>query len=355
MTATDGHDSINFDRLMTEINEEVRRRRQAGDFPPGIERELDEVFARFAPKKVSLDDLSDLLAKVEQASFLDSDAPATSLRKGGAVVKATIARGVGWYVRYLAQNVTVFASTVARVLRLLDDKIEVVNERVFRQPAKVAGAAATAPRTPVDLTPWHEFAVQTLSQVSGRVLHTESGGGDLVGALIDAGVDAYGVEPSESMALGSASTALDVRIDEALGHLRSLPDEGLAGLVLSGCVDRMAPFEQLTVAQLINAKVARGGAVIVIGRNPAADSNPDVVAADLAPGRPLHVETWQYLLTRAGLEVQSVRWDDTGPTLEPLDPNVSGAQSFNDSLDRLNRLLFPSATYAVVANRPRAA
>ncbi len=354
MTATDGHESINFDRLMTEINEEVRRRRQAGDFPPGVERELDEVFAQFAPKKVSLDDLSDLMAKVEQASFLDSDAPTTSLRKGGAVIKQSIARGVGWYVRYLAQNTTVFASTVARVLRLLDDKIEVVNESVFRQPSEVAATAAAAPRTPVDLTAWRQLVVDTLSGTAGRVLHTESGRGDLVGALIDAGVDAYGVEPSESMALGSASTALDVRIDAAVAHLRSLPDEGLAALVLSDCVDRLTPFEQLEVAKITAAKTARGGTVIVFSRNPAG-SIADLIAADLSPGAPLHAETWQYLLTSAGLEIRGVHWEDTGAGLTPLDPAVDGAAAFNDHLDRLNEALFPSPTYAIVASRPRPA
>jgi hypothetical protein len=281
MSTTGDQHGIDFDRLTAEINEEVRRRRQAGDFPPGIERELDDIFAQFAPRQVSLDDLGDLMAKVEEASFLDSDAPTSSQRQGGTVVKKTIARGVGWYVRYLAQNTTVFASTVSRILRLLDAKIEVVNETVFRQPAHVAATAAAAPAAAIDLSPWHDVVLEAARHVSGRVLHAESGDGALVGALISAGIDAYGVEPSEALAVGSAATALDVRIDDALTHLRSLPDEGLAAVILSGCVDRMAPVHQLELAALAAAKTARDGVVIVIGRNPSAASIPDVGAADV--------------------------------------------------------------------------
>lgn len=355
MTATDDEHGIDFERLTAEINEEVRRRRQAGDFPPGIERELDDIFAEFAPKRVSLDDLGDLMAKAEEASFLDSDAPTTSLRKGGAIVKKSIARSVGWYVRYLAQNTTVFASTASRILRLLDAKIEVANDTVFRQPARVAAAAAAAPHVPVDLTPWHARAVEVLSAVSGRVLHAESGDGGLVGALIAAGVDAYGVEPAEALAVGSAATALDVRIDDALTHLKALPDEGLAALVLSGCVDRLAPFDQLEVAALAASKTARDGIVIVIGRNPAATSIPDRVVADLSPGRALHPETWRYLLERNGLGVREIRWEERAGGLLPLDAEVRGADAFNAHLDSINHLLFPPQTYAVVAGpRPAA-
>jgi len=348
MTATE-NEPIDFDRLHAEINEEVRKRRQAGDFPPGIERELDEIFAQFAPKKVSLDDLSDLMAKAEEASFLDSEAPTSSFRKGGAIIKKGIARGVGWYVRYLAQNTTVFASTVSRIMRLLDAKIEVINETVFREPARVAGAAASATRAPSDLSAWHHLVVDALQGVSGRVLHVESGDGSVVGALIAAGVDAYGVEPSEALAVGSASTALDVRIDDALTHLRSLPNEGLAGLVLAGCVDRLAAVHQLELVELAATKTTRDGIVVLIGANPAAASPDDRVATDLAPGRPLHPETWEYLLRRNGLHVRATEWEPTPAALEPLDGKVQGAAAFNQHLDRLNHLLSPPPTYAVVA------
>lgn len=351
MTTTPEHQQpLDFDRLTAEINEEVRRRRQAGDFPPGIERELDEIFAEFAPRRVSLDDLGDLMAKAEEASFLDSDAPTTSMRQGGAVVKKSIARGVGWYVRYLAQNATVFASTVTRILRLLDTKIEVSNEVVFRQPAAVDASAATAPADAPDLTGWHAVIIEALKGVSGRVLHAESGDGSLVGALIGAGVDAYGVEPSETLALGSASTALDVRIDDALPHLRSLPDEGLAAAVLSGCVDRLAPFRQLELAKLVAAKTARNGFVVVVGQNPAVGTAGDVVRSDLAPGRRLHPETWKYLLERNGLVATAIHWQETPRPLLPLDERGAGAAAFNENLEHINRVLFPPPSYAVVAS-----
>ena len=41
--------TVDPDRLMAEIEDEVRRKRASGELPADLERELDLVFARFAP------------------------------------------------------------------------------------------------------------------------------------------------------------------------------------------------------------------------------------------------------------------------------------------------------------------
>jgi len=46
---------VDLQQVLREIDEEVDARRAAGDFPPGMERDLDLVFARFAPATTSGD------------------------------------------------------------------------------------------------------------------------------------------------------------------------------------------------------------------------------------------------------------------------------------------------------------
>ena len=55
---------LDLQQVLREIDDEVRARRAAGEFPPGMERELDLLFARFAPPTVSGDNLDGLLEAV---------------------------------------------------------------------------------------------------------------------------------------------------------------------------------------------------------------------------------------------------------------------------------------------------
>ena len=101
-----------------------------------------------------------------------------------------------------------------------------------------------------------------------------------------------------------------MRGDDPLTHLRALPEASLGGLVLSGCVDDRALGEMLEIADRAAAVLAPGGRVVVVSDGPAAWARQtDPVVADLAPGRPLHPETWCHLLGERGfrdLRVDSV-------------------------------------------------
>ena len=44
-------DALDFERLRQEIDADVRAKRASGAYPPGFERELDAVFARYAPPR----------------------------------------------------------------------------------------------------------------------------------------------------------------------------------------------------------------------------------------------------------------------------------------------------------------
>ena len=74
---------------------------------------------------------------------------------------------------------------------------------------------------------------------------------------------------------------------------------GLAAIVLSGCVDRLALGGQLELLDLAMTKLAPDGRLIVLGTDPGAWGRArSPVEADLSPGRPLHADTWVALLER---------------------------------------------------------
>ena len=250
---------IDLGRLQAEINEEVRHRRATGDFPPGLERELDAMFARYAPAGTG-DDFDDVLASAQTQSFIHADVPTSSRRAPFAIIKRALRMAMAWYVRFVAQQVTAFAGTITRAVGLLARRVDAL-ETLTVSPADRAVARR-------DLSPWADIVVTALAGIRGRVLLTECGDGALIRSMLSAGLDAYGVEPSEELTVEAAGAGLDVRTDTAIRHLRKVPDESLAAVVLS--VDTLPTGEVVAIAGRAVDALAPGGTLMVLSAGPLA-------------------------------------------------------------------------------------
>ncbi|MGH9023847.1 MAG: hypothetical protein ACRDV9_12240, partial [Acidimicrobiia bacterium] len=342
-------------------------RRESGDLPAELEHELDVVFARFVPAGAGEEDFEQILDCAASASFLDAAVPVASRVPGGSLIKRSVRKLVGWYVRYLAQQLTTLADILVRGLRSLGLRHEALAERVVdleraapadslvlsMSSSSMSGPLASPrPSGTPDPLSWSDELAEALAGSPGRVCHAESGEGGLVAALRDKGVDAYGVEPAESVAIRSAEAGLDVRPGGALVHLRSIPDGALGGVVLSGCVDRVPAGVKRELVTVAASKTGYGGVVAVVSAHPRSwEHSVPPVEADLAPGRPLHPETWSLLLREAGLEVERVR--EAAPTggLEQLPGDGEANRIMNANLDVLRKLLLGPTSYLVVARR----
>ncbi|MEO6121623.1 MAG: hypothetical protein ABIW46_06550 [Acidimicrobiales bacterium] len=334
-----GTEPIDHPALLAEIDEEVARRRASGELPADFERELDLVFARFAPVHAIGDDFAQVLERAENSTFIDVLAPTGSSLPMVPHVKRVVRKAVLWELRYVAQQVSAFANASVRALRLLGARVD-----------ELEGAAAhqSSPGAPVEPTPdrehWAPVIAAVLAGVTGRVLHSEADDGWLVAHLATAGVDTYGVDPVAR----TAPAGVELREDGALDHLRALPDGALGAVVLSGCVDRLGLGRQRELAALARTKVAAGGIIVILGTDPrsAATGAVDPVAADLAAGRPLHPATWVHLLGAGGrAEVLA------GPRPAGMRPVPGSPPDMAANLSRLDEVLFPPRTYALVARQ----
>jgi hypothetical protein len=135
----------------------------------------------------------------------------------------------------------------------------------------------------------------------------ESGEGTLLGPLRGSGRRVLGVEPRGPAAWRSMTAAAeggepaDVVLSEVGPTLAAMPEASAAGVVLIGCVDRLDLDGQLGLLEQSVRVVVPGGTVVVLVGDQAAWSEGLTPAArDLAPGRPLHPETWKFLLHRSG-------------------------------------------------------
>jgi hypothetical protein len=136
----------------------------------------------------------------------------------------------------------------------------------------------------------------------------EVGDGALVAAARATGRQVVGVEPRGATAwqalispeVGSGP-GTDIAFAEVAAYLRTVPTATAAAIVLVGCVDRVDLAGKVELLDHSLRVVRSGGTVVVLTVDPSAwDEALEVPARDLLPGRPLHPETWCWLLERAG-------------------------------------------------------
>lgn len=305
-------DPIDHSRLLAEIEDDARMLRREGAITPAFERQLDALFDRIAPAATS-DDLDHVITSAEERSFVNADVVAESKIKGGAIAKHGVRRLVYWYFTYVTEQVQSYAVVATRALRLLARRIERIEGVVPALDERVVAAIDHLPPT-VDVAAWESEIVTAMRGAAGRVVHGDCGAGAVAQALAGAGVDAYGVEPRLSAADAASAVGVEVRDGDMLDHLRLVPDGVLGGVVLSGCVDRYPLPWQIALVDESTRALGSGGRLVVVSISPDAWGVGDtVVAADLAPGRPLHAATWEHLLKVRGYEgIRALPGSDAG-------------------------------------------
>ena len=304
MSDPDAAHGVDLDVVIAEIYDAVAQRRASGELPADLEAELDAEFANYAPSAVTGDSLSGVLSQADKAVTIDVDAPTAGKFPAGQVKKG-VRKLTFWYMQYLANQVSSFGSATVRALRMLDRRVSIVEQATPGASRAVANALEAMDPTPVP-GPTAEVVAEHLKGVKGRVLHTECGAGELVGALSRAGLDVYGAEPRRRMLASALREGLEIRPDTATDHLTSIAPAALGALVLSG-LDTKPTGAQVHLADLAARAIEPGGSLVVLGSQPEAwAAAVPVVIADLAPGRPLHAETWASVLGGKGFEVTAV-------------------------------------------------
>jgi SAM-dependent methyltransferase len=304
MTAADPSSGLDHARLLTEIEAEARQLRREGTISPAFERQLDALFDRVAPPANS-DDLDQVVTSAEDLAFVNADVPVESQKRGGAPIKHGVRRLVHWYFTYVADQVQAFAVVAARGLRLLGRRVDRLEGAVPILDERVQAELQRTPRA-LDIAGWITAVGEAVAGAPGRVVHAECGDGALVRALVDNGLDAYGVEPRAGEADAASAAGIEVRDGDTLNHLRVVPDAVLGGVVLSGCVERYPLPWLLALLDEVTRVLAPGGRVAIVTVTPEAwGTGASLIAADLAPGRPLHPTTWEHLLASRGYEAIS--------------------------------------------------
>jgi hypothetical protein len=312
------------EQIVSELLEEARQRRAEAALLAAFDRELDETGQHVLRPRPGQSRLDQAIWAAEAASQVSAAAELGQVSDPRErLAKRAVERMTGWYMALLAGRVTRFAEETVRSLGHLSDALDGHAERVdaladrvdalveeleaMRWPAIPAALGLDGAGHPVRASPLQRHpklarqAVDRLKTARGLVLHADCGSGELVGQFLEEGIDAYGTDPWAVLVESPVKPGLDLRQAEAIGHLRSVAPGSLGGILLSGHVDRLTPGDARRLAFLVGTRVAPRGVIALVGTQPAAwQRQASPLELDLAPGRPLHPETWRYLLGEYG-------------------------------------------------------
>lgn len=337
------------DDVVARLQAMVEERRRRGEYPDGLERDLDEHFRRVVAFRASpeVGDLGSKLAELDRRGSFGTDRIAVDSRApGGDKVHRLVSRLVARQTEGILAQVRDFADSARDVLHTLAEvvqsphshvhpdlvgQLDAVLERLAfyeRGPADGSGAVADLRRRvealeswePSHFRPWFESSALvdelrgSREDLIGRysdlpdlldgcspVLDVACGRGEVLEVLGTAGVETSGFDPDFELVEVARACGLPAAVGHGLRELSGAADAGLGGIVAVQVLDRWSPNEVLTFISLAAAKLRPGGRLVVEARDPGAACDPAHGApADPTRRNPTHPDYLSFLIGRSG-------------------------------------------------------
>jgi SAM-dependent methyltransferase len=199
------------------------------------------------------------------------------------------------------------------------------------------------------------------------VLDVGCGRGELLDLLRQHGVTARGVDANDAMVQLCRARGLDVERDDALRFLARQKDGSLGGLVAVQVVEHFEPAYLLRFLETAHHALRPGAPFVLETINPACwMAFFECYIRDITHRQALHPDTLRYLVQTSGFTNVDVHYrapvceadrlarilpaETAGETAE--DPrHAELAAAVNALADKLNKRLFSSMDYAVIARR----
>jgi O-antigen chain-terminating methyltransferase len=207
-----------------------------------------------------------------------------------------------------------------------------------------------------EYAPWFEGASDVLDVGCGR--------GEFLEILAARGIHARGIDLNHEMVEECRARGLDVSETDALSFLRAQPEQSLGGLLAAQVVEHFDPpylLEFLDQSQ----RVLRPGSTMILETINVACwlAFFESYLRDITHARALHPDTLKYLVTASGFVDAEVQFKVPVAPPDRLQPTPAAAkgrdealdafgETFDGNVERINRLLFTSLDYAVIARRP---
>jgi O-antigen chain-terminating methyltransferase len=187
-------------------------------------------------------------------------------------------------------------------------------------------------------------------EVPGRVVDIGCGRGEMIEVLLDADIEAVGVDPDEGMVAMCREKGLDVVSANGLTWLEEQPDDSLKGVFCAQVVEHLFTSELQALVRLAHEKLATGGVLIMETINPRSlHALSNHFFADTSHIRPVHPETLRFICEQAGYRGVHLLELSRHPRADLPDDVAEGAT--RDVLAALVESVYGWQDYAIIANK----
>ena len=267
--------------------------------------------------------LDSLVTQVIASANIDTRAPTDSQIPAGTMGKGLLAKLMSWYVGYVGNQLNDFTATTARSIEYLASNRQSnsccrgqIQDRIdIDVPFPLLGKTSW-PRIFDDplherMSSQHFQDVRYLCGDGGRILHIGLQDRESISKLHGFCPNSYGVVGSLDSFSQSEIDLWDLRVDSFLGHLSSVGNAALVGLIVENCVEIFGPIEIATFIGNIDRIIGENGFCIISSISSQAwREKVQSPVKDLSSSVPIHPETWVYLFNKIGFSAQIMSGTD---------------------------------------------
>lgn len=184
-----------------------------------------------------------------------------------------------------------------------------------------------------------------------KVLDLGCGRGEFLQLLEENEIEAVGVDMNEAMIEICRDKGLDCQKGDILEKLAEYDDSTLGGIFSSQVIEHLPPPYLRRMVEISYFKLAPSSYLLLETINPASVfSLVQIYFLDLSHQKPIHPQALKFLLESSGFEGVEVKYSAplNQEKLQELPTNDEITSTLNQNIDKLNRLLYAPANYAVI-------
>jgi hypothetical protein len=277
------------DSLHDEIARRAHELRSRKDFDPRREKELNDLYEQYVPPH-ALKETSHLLDVAERDAYIDPFPPIGSQKLAGGAIKKGVRVAIGWYIQYIAQQMSTFGSGVAQSLRAIHHDVEELKNKI--------GSSATDLYSNLDLTTldgdiWNMIS-SDLGDAEGKIVISDAPTADVIDKCAN-----ILVIDSRAHICNELPASVDSRVQDILSFMKESDDQTIDALVLQGHIDFLSISDRAELIRQASRTLKEKAPLILIVRTQSELDGDEKIAQELS-GIPLWGEpTWKYVLNQS--------------------------------------------------------
>ncbi|HMS25684.1 MAG TPA: hypothetical protein PKB15_08395 [Acidimicrobiia bacterium] len=292
--------SISPERVDDVVKRRAEELRRSKGFDPRREKELNDLYNQYIPPH-SLEETSHLLDVAERDAYIDPFPPIGSQKMAGAAIKKGVRVAIGWYIQYLAQQISTFGSGVAQALRSINKDVQEIKKTIGH--ADTAVLLEGLDLGTVDAALWSTISSQVVF-ADGRIIVSDALDSKILSAI---GSQVIVVDP-RSRVCSELPASIDSRCKEVFPLIKDQEDQSLAGLVLHGRIDFLSSAGRIELVGECS-RVLRDDAPLILVVRTEITGDSASIATELSATKLWSERTWIHIISRAFNEYAVI---DTG-------------------------------------------